>query len=882
MLGASLVSLVLLALPTDPPPSPASLHLADLTGDGRLEKLVVAPDGTLSVAVNLGGGRFAPPLGVEGVPGGATPLASDLDGDGLTDLYLVAPGVNVALLGDGQGGLREATEALGLADTGEGRFAERVDLDGLPPHELILHNAGTAVLFWGRPGGFDRDPDSPQSPTPPAPGTLGGSGSGGGNPGTHAGPSHTGTLDGPSPLAQVGLLPSLMDLLDERYVNEGAGEVDGGVDLVDGTITAAKLASGSVTSAAMADDAIKSAQVVDGGITGVDLALATLDGSHLASSSLSGAHIVNGSLTGADLGNSTITSAHVADKAIGTNDLATDAVTSAILADASVKGGAIAQGVVTGFHLAPSAVTSAALADGAVTGADLAPGVLDATHMATGAVGTAQILDGDVWNDDLGFWAVTGDKIFPGTITGDKLAEDTITHWSIGDGQVYNVHLAPNAVDTSQLQTAAVTGAKLSAGAVDTSHLATNAVTGVGLAPDAVTGTHVVDGSLSGADISVSSGDVSHDVDLFDVDAGQRTYLTNASAGWPALAVVKKVQQTSPPGMESVASFRHDAAENFDRIGVDFSMRGADGLWHVAGGVGAVIESGTGPGQLPVGSTQIFAAADDVQIPVLTATANGWVGIGDTSPDHALDVEGSFAATGSVRAHSGTALNAAYKFSGNGDWTGMFSDQGEVAVTIQGNETLRVAYGSVGIDTIPSFAYALDVNGDLRCDWISKGGGTFKIDHPLDPANKYLSHSFVESPEMLNVYNGTVELDALGMADVSMPEWFEALNTEFRYQLTCVGGFAPIYVAHEIEGNAFTIAGGTPGLKVCWQVTGVRQDAFALANPVVVEEQKEAVHRGHYLHPEAWGQPASAGEAAARLAEREAQQALEQTIEDEG
>ena len=52
---------------------------------------------------------------------------------------------------------------------------------------------------------------------------------------------------------------------------------------------------------------------------------------------------------------------------------------------------------------------------------------------------------------------------------------------------------------------------------------------------------------------------------------------------------------------------------------------------------------------------------------------------------------------------------------------------------------------------------------------LSKGGGGFTIDHPLDPENKYLRHSFVESPDMLNVYNGTVTTDANGEASVGLP-----------------------------------------------------------------------------------------------------------------
>lgn len=142
---------------------------------------------------------------------------------------------------------------------------------------------------------------------------------------------------------------------------------------------------------------------------------------------------------------------------------------------------------------------------------------------------------------------------------------------------------------------------------------------------------------------------------------------------------------------------------------------------------------------------------------------------------------------------------------------------------------------------------------------ISKGSGTFKIDHPLDPANAYLSHGFVESPDMKNIYDGVVTLDEQGRAEVPLPDYFEALNTDFRYQLTCIGGYAPVYIDREVSAGSFVIAGGRPGLKVSWQVTGIRQDAFARANPVKVEEPKPAHERGRYLHPEAHNQPAELG-----------------------
>jgi hypothetical protein len=137
---------------------------------------------------------------------------------------------------------------------------------------------------------------------------------------------------------------------------------------------------------------------------------------------------------------------------------------------------------------------------------------------------------------------------------------------------------------------------------------------------------------------------------------------------------------------------------------------------------------------------------------------------------------------------------------------------------------------------------------------LSKGGGSFKIDHPLDPEGKYLYHSFVESPDMMNVYNGSVVLGRRGKATVELPEWFEALNSDFRYQLTAVGKPAPkLHVSKEINGKAFQIAGGRSGQQVSWQVTGIRRDAWANANRIPVEVEKAPEDKGRFLHPELFG-----------------------------
>jgi len=165
--------------------------------------------------------------------------------------------------------------------------------------------------------------------------------------------------------------------------------------------------------------------------------------------------------------------------------------------------------------------------------------------------------------------------------------------------------------------------------------------------------------------------------------------------------------------------------------------------------------------------------------------------------------------------------------------------------------------------------YAGYFTGDVTVTGIlSKGGGSFQIDHPLDPLNKYLFHSFVESPDMMNVYNGNVVTDASGYATLSLPDWFETLNRDFRYQLTVIDerdgdGFAQAKVVRGVKDNSFVIRTSAPFTTVSWQVTGIRHDRFANANRIQVEVDKPAGVRGRYIHPEVYGQQREAGIGAA-------------------
>lgn len=232
----------------------------------------------------------------------------------------------------------------------------------------------------------------------------------------------------------------------------------------------------------------------------------------------------------------------------------------------------------------------------------------------------------------------------------------------------------------------------------------------------------------------------------------------------------------------------------------------------------------------------------------------GVAGIGD-----AIGVQGTSDQVGVLGAvldpHYGTAVHGeaveGYGVSGLGGDIGVFAQN----LTHSSN----VAY-------LATRSLAADFQGDV---WVSghlhKAKGGFVIDHPSDPSNRYLAHSFVESDEMKNIYDGVVICDDQGAPTVGLPRWFEVINERFRYQLTAVGAPAPdLHVARELSGGAFEIAGGKEGLRVCWQVTGVRKDPIARADPLRVEQDKPPEERGYFLHPELYGKPGGQSIAHAR------------------
>lgn len=264
----------------------------------------------------------------------------------------------------------------------------------------------------------------------------------------------------------------------------------------------------------------------------------------------------------------------------------------------------------------------------------------------------------------------------------------------------------------------------------------------------------------------------------------------------------------------------------------------------------------------------------------VTVTTSGLVGIGTTNPFYRLDVQSGSAASmrvigGAIASNGFIGLSPAiYATTDRGDGVYAECDGGGYALLgystgaggrgVYGRTDDASGYGVYGRSTNAG-GYAGWFEGKVHVTGtLSKGGGSFKIDHPLDPSNKYLYHSFVESPDMMNIYNGIVTTDDRGYATVTMPDWFKALNRDFRYALTVIDStdsndFVQAKVVKEMQNNRFTLRTSSPRAKVSWMVTGIRQDDFANSHRIPVEEDKPAHEKGTYLYPKEAGLPPESG-----------------------
>ena len=378
-----------------------------------------------------------------------------------------------------------------------------------------------------------------------------------------------------------------------------------------------------------------------------------------------------------------------------------------------------------------------------------------------------------------------------------------------------------------------------------------------------VSGTHVivdVNGYYSGAGVVTTLNTLTGDVTLAQgsnvtiTPSGQS--LTIASTGGPGgvLPLGAADQTLRSNGSAWVASSLLTNNGSVIAIAGPLAVTTASG--------DGVLSSTAGPGNAGVKGINDNATGYGVY----GISASGYGVVGQASAGNRAGVQGVNDNSGGYGVYgisaSGHGVVGQSSAGGRAGVQGVNNDSGGYGVWgdttagtgVKGSSTTGTAISG----TSTSGGWAGHFTGNVHvAGTLTKTAGSFRIDHPLDPGNKYLYHSFVESPDMKNVYDGVATTDDRGYATVELPEWFEALNRDFRYQLTVIGGgaWARARVARRIEGNRFVIETDVPATEVSWQVTGIRKDAFAEQNRIPVEEMKPEGQRGKYLHPEVHGKP---------------------------
>jgi len=384
---------------------------------------------------------------------------------------------------------------------------------------------------------------------------------------------------------------------------------------------------------------------------------------------------------------------------------------------------------------------------------------------------------------------------------------------------------------------------------------ATSGDANIAIANGGVTSVHIGDGQIVDADISAGANIAASKLSGVATLAGTQTFtgentfddtvrFTNNTMQVADGQVVLGQSATLPPLQQGI--LRIDRTANAGILG----MRGmniylvnqgtgpAIGLESYAsspsGNVTGVYSFATKPTGTTSGSTEaVVGSAYE------GATASG------VSGRSSFGIEG--------RGVMGEASKASYQGIGA---HGLATECPNLGIGVSGQATTSAyaigVYGEAWNNTVDSkagyFAGDVVVSGTIFMPAFAT-----RIDHPADPESKYLQHAEVVSPDMLNIYTGNITTDAYGDAVVVLPEYFAAINSDFRYQLTVIGQFAQAIIAETISNNQFKIRTDRPNVAVSWQVTGIRQDPFAKTNRVPVEVAKSPREVGKYQNPEAYG-----------------------------
>ena len=242
----------------------------------------------------------------------------------------------------------------------------------------------------------------------------------------------------------------------------------------------------------------------------------------------------------------------------------------------------------------------------------------------------------------------------------------------------------------------------------------------------------------------------------------------------------------------------------------------------------------------------------------VTINANG-LGINTTSPSNILDVEGSNATAIGIDVTNAENSKTLQINKLGSSYNAHGASAGEAWLYDPDNINIGSATGnSGGVKLLSNGASRLTVasNGSVTIGGaLSKGSGSFKIDHPLESKkdSHYLVHSFIEGPQADLIYRGTIALTS-GTATVNIDTvsgmtdgTFVALNTGVQCFTNNESGWTA--VKGSVSGNTLTITAQDDSCTdtISWLVIGERQDPHMKDNntdwtdsdgKVIVEPEK--------------------------------------------
>ena len=569
------------------------------------------------------------------------------------------------------------------------------------------------------------------------------------------------------------------------------------------------------------------------------------------------------SVTQNKIANNAINTFHIQDGSIDLVDLGSGGAADGetIIWNNSVmewETGAAGSGDITAVY--PGSGLTGGGSSGDVT-LSIGAGAINASHMATNSVQSDAIAPNAVGTSEIDNNAVGASEIADGVIYSNHLADHAVTLSKIAQNAVTDYEIATGAVGASEIATDAVNYLEIAANAVRSDEIADDAVGSSEIADDAVGASEIATGAVTSDEIedeTITNDDISPSANIqnnkilgtaatwynnnyyyapnFSNDLFQFNDSVKFTRNYGGFGKTIFYDSTMVIDENGISIGRLETPSNTTLMRINRYYNSAAGRY----GIYTKLEN-SGDGTLIGNYTHVEHTSPTLIPGIYTYGVRSWVW---SNAERRFGVFGiAYAATDS--------LNEGYSYGVNGSAYGGAYNYGVYGSAVQ---LLTARYGVYGTAGGSNYNYGVYCYGNLHSTGTNtKAGGGYRIDHPDDPGHMYLQHSDVSSPDMMNIYNGNVTTDLNGEATVKLPDYFESLNSDFRYQLTAIGTFANAIISEEIKGNVFSIKTDKPYVKVSWQVTGIRQDAFAKAQSMDVEVVKDATKQGRYQNPELFG-----------------------------